>query len=210
MSSEKTAVMDAVRRLREALGLTQTELARRIRRGMSTVQRWEQLTPPKGEALVRLMELAAENNQLELAELFRDALSRELGYKATIPERRSPNRDDMERIPKAPESDSVILDLIFQFGHPRSGLPLDPVFQEALARWYEIRELIKDLGRKWQSAVATTPPDLHEEIQRRLRDGQSVGEIFTAVRQRWPSKPEDAALMYVIQYHNYDQKKSEG
>src|ERR1019366_4756645 len=81
---EKQIVMDAVKKLRAALVLTQTQLATKIGRGMSTIQRWEQLVPPQGEALVQLMTLAATHGQNELAQVFRSFLSEQLGYEVPI------------------------------------------------------------------------------------------------------------------------------
>jgi hypothetical protein len=77
----RLAVLD----LRNRLGLTQTQFGGRIGKGLASVQRYENLVPPSGAALVQLMTLAAEIKEASLAEVFRSALSKELGYDVPLP-----------------------------------------------------------------------------------------------------------------------------
>ena len=66
--------MHAVRELRTALGLSQTEFGRLLGKSLPTVQRWETLRPPDGKALALLEQLATDRNHPELARPFHDAL----------------------------------------------------------------------------------------------------------------------------------------
>ena len=59
--------------------MTQTELATELGRGMSTIQRWEQVVPPRGRALADLAKLARSRGEVSLAKLFETALSEEMG-----------------------------------------------------------------------------------------------------------------------------------
>src|SRR5580698_6000449 len=85
--------MESVRKLREVLDLTQPQLAARLDCGMSTVQRWEQVVPPRGIALVQLMKLSDAHGLTDLAQVFQAAISEELGY---------PVRRLSPRIPEVP------------------------------------------------------------------------------------------------------------
>lgn len=80
---EKEDLKDAVRQLREALGLTQTRFADELGRGMSTVQRWEKVVPPRGKALADLYKLALNRGLNTLASAFHQALILELGASAS-------------------------------------------------------------------------------------------------------------------------------
>ncbi len=67
-------VQAAARQLRSALGLTQTEFAKRIGKGIATVQRYETQSAPSGPVLNRLAELAESQGLQDLAAVFRQAL----------------------------------------------------------------------------------------------------------------------------------------
>jgi transcriptional regulator with XRE-family HTH domain len=71
--------MAAVRQLRECLGMTQAQLAAELGRGMSTIQRWEQVAPPRGRALADLANLARSRGKDKLPGLFETTLSEEMG-----------------------------------------------------------------------------------------------------------------------------------
>jgi transcriptional regulator with XRE-family HTH domain len=70
----KTKLMGAVRELRTALGLSQTEFGLRLGKSLPTIQRWETLRPPDGEALADLERLANDEKHPELAKPFSAAL----------------------------------------------------------------------------------------------------------------------------------------
>jgi transcriptional regulator with XRE-family HTH domain len=70
----KKKLMSAVRDLRTALGLSQTEFGLRIGKSLPTIQRWETLRPPDGEALADLERLANDEKYPELAKPFSAAL----------------------------------------------------------------------------------------------------------------------------------------
>jgi transcriptional regulator with XRE-family HTH domain len=74
MHDARRKVMSAIRDLRTALGLSQTEFGRRLNRSLPTIQRWETLRPPNSKALAELQQLATESKQPELAKLFHAAL----------------------------------------------------------------------------------------------------------------------------------------
>lgn len=69
----------AVRELRKGLGgISQQELAFRLKMAVRTIARWEADQPPRGTALLRIAELAREQNLNEIAGVFRRALEDEL------------------------------------------------------------------------------------------------------------------------------------
>jgi transcriptional regulator with XRE-family HTH domain len=80
-------VMDAVRSLRTALGMTQTDFGGALGKSLPTIQRWETLRPPRGAALMDLYHLAGRNQDpkkpdarlVEIAGIFKKALSAEFG-----------------------------------------------------------------------------------------------------------------------------------
>jgi transcriptional regulator with XRE-family HTH domain len=78
--------MEAVRKLREHMGLTQTQFAGILGRGMSTIQRWEQVVPPRGPALAKLARAANEAGRPDIASVFDCALGAELGETSPSPE----------------------------------------------------------------------------------------------------------------------------
>ncbi len=73
-------VRAAAKKLRSLLGKTQAEFARDIGKSIPTVQRYEGLVPPAGEALVQFMKLADVHGLLDLAAIFQRAISKELGH----------------------------------------------------------------------------------------------------------------------------------
>ena len=75
----KEEVMKAVRDLRAELGFTQAQFALSLGYGMSTIQRWEQVVPPRGAALLKLAVLAGDHGRSDLFTVFKDALEIELG-----------------------------------------------------------------------------------------------------------------------------------
>jgi transcriptional regulator with XRE-family HTH domain len=77
MSSD--TLREAVKRLRNDLGKTQTEFGVLIGKGLATIQRYETLVPPKGKVLLRLERLAREKGFNECADVFREALLADLG-----------------------------------------------------------------------------------------------------------------------------------
>jgi transcriptional regulator with XRE-family HTH domain len=68
----------AVRDLRSAIGVTQQEFASRFPTAIRTVARWENNQPPRGQALVRLAQMAAGLGHEELAGRFVQALQLEM------------------------------------------------------------------------------------------------------------------------------------
>jgi transcriptional regulator with XRE-family HTH domain len=80
MSNKKQKLMKTVRELRQHLGLTQTEFAKELGQGMSTIQRYEQLVPPRGHALAKMIAMAEKAGRKDIAEVLRT------GYAAEVTE----------------------------------------------------------------------------------------------------------------------------
>ena len=78
----KDQLMTAVIQLREQLGLTQTDFAARLGRGMSTIQRWERVVPPAGAPLLELAKLAEEIGRPDLTSIFARAIEADIGLSA--------------------------------------------------------------------------------------------------------------------------------
>lgn len=72
-------VAEAVRGLRTALGESQQAFAYRMKTAVRTIARYETVRPPKGKALAELMQVAMETGNDELANIFRKALTEEIG-----------------------------------------------------------------------------------------------------------------------------------
>lgn len=71
------SLISAVKDFRDALGLTQPELAQRLGKSISSVQRYEKQEPPAAE-LARLALLARQAGQTHFAELFKEAALRDI------------------------------------------------------------------------------------------------------------------------------------
>jgi transcriptional regulator with XRE-family HTH domain len=78
-SKPKSSVSDAVRALRAALDESQQSFAYRMKTAIRTIARYETVRPPKGKALAELYRVAEETGNAELADIFRDALTAEIG-----------------------------------------------------------------------------------------------------------------------------------
>lgn len=82
---EKDALRKAVKDLRAAMQnpdgtrVTQAQFAAMVGVGWSTLQRYEQLSPPSGKSLRQLATVASRNGQPRLSDIFRNALADELG-----------------------------------------------------------------------------------------------------------------------------------
>jgi transcriptional regulator with XRE-family HTH domain len=71
-------ISQAIRDLRQALGISQQELASRTKMAIRTIARWEVEQPPHGKALLTLADVAQINRQHEIADVFRRALEDEI------------------------------------------------------------------------------------------------------------------------------------
>lgn len=72
-------VAEAVRQLRTALGESQQAFAYRMKTAIRTIARYETVRPPKGKVLADFFQVASETGHEELAILFRNALTAEIG-----------------------------------------------------------------------------------------------------------------------------------
>lgn len=72
-------VREAVRALRTGLGETQPQFAARLEVGIATAVRYELSRAPHGRMLAKLAEIARENRFPDQAQVFRTALTKELG-----------------------------------------------------------------------------------------------------------------------------------
>lgn len=65
--------MQAIKDLREALGMSQNQFAVKIKKSYQSVQRYEQTKAPTGKELVPFLELARECKRYDLAIIFKQA-----------------------------------------------------------------------------------------------------------------------------------------
>lgn len=70
---------EAVRKLRIELGESQQAFAYRMKTAIRTIARYETIRPPKGHALSEFYRVASETGHDELAAMFRNALTAEMG-----------------------------------------------------------------------------------------------------------------------------------
>ena len=73
------SLQTAVRQLRKALGETQEQFAHRLGTAVRTIARYEGERPPTGLVLEQLKQLADAYNLPEVASVFQEAITRELG-----------------------------------------------------------------------------------------------------------------------------------
>jgi transcriptional regulator with XRE-family HTH domain len=76
----KRSLIDAVKELRSALGLSQQAFATQLDLSIRAVVNYEKDRAPAARALARLERLASVTEHPELARVFRDALGDELGF----------------------------------------------------------------------------------------------------------------------------------
>jgi transcriptional regulator with XRE-family HTH domain len=72
-------ISEAVRSLRVALGDSQQAFAYRMKTAIRTIARYETTRPPKGKALSEFYRVALEVGNQDLATVFRNALTAEMG-----------------------------------------------------------------------------------------------------------------------------------
>ena len=77
--AEEDKLRSAVRQLRKATGLDQTNFAAKIGKSFQMVRKYETETPPRGAALAALVLLAGELGLDDLARLFRKTMVADLG-----------------------------------------------------------------------------------------------------------------------------------
>jgi transcriptional regulator with XRE-family HTH domain len=133
MNDEK--VRNGVKQLRTILGLTQTELGMKIGRSLATIQRFESLVAPKGEALVQLMKLAADAGAPHLVLLFQSSLAVELGHEINL----DPKADTYTPV-AVPVKEIEILDEIFYLAEKGES----PEYTELRTKWYEMTSKIRE------------------------------------------------------------------
>jgi transcriptional regulator with XRE-family HTH domain len=158
--------------LRKALGETQQEFAARLDTAITTIARYETSRTPSGEVLVQFMTLALAHGKDDLAELFRAALSDQLGYEVPLPQLGKVG------LPPVPGEEREIehLRLILR-GAP---IGFDPRLEEMRKRWYKLRQPIaaKDAKRTLEMTVIT---GLFNEIRKRISRGESDETITAAL-----------------------------
>ena len=76
---QTSPISEAVRSLRVALGESQQAFAYRMKTAIRTIARYETTRPPKGKALSEFYRVAAEIGNQDLATVFRNALTAEMG-----------------------------------------------------------------------------------------------------------------------------------
>ncbi len=161
----------AVRSLREAMGETQQQFATRLHIAISTAVRYERSRPPRGEALATFLNLAVTIGESEIAEVFRGALSGQLGYQVNLP-----GSGDQCGLPAIPDEAVEIeyLKLILRAAHV--GLP---GFEEQRAAWQRLRQPSAEDGIK-RATIRALIMGLYEEILKRMARGESDQTIIAA------------------------------
>ncbi len=79
IKQQPSPVSEAVRNLRVALGESQQAFAYRMKTAIRTIARYETTRPPKGKALSEFYRVAAEIGDQDLATVFSNALTAEMG-----------------------------------------------------------------------------------------------------------------------------------
>lgn len=79
MPTDDKKLREAVKALREEMGLTQVDFAKALGKAYPTVQRYEGQAPPPADVLVNLIRLAISQHRMDLVKTFRDGVFEELG-----------------------------------------------------------------------------------------------------------------------------------
>ncbi len=74
-------LIEAVRQLRERLGDTQQAFATRLGLSISAITNYERERIPSGRSLVQMMHVSDAHEHADLAQIFQDELSEQLGYR---------------------------------------------------------------------------------------------------------------------------------
>ncbi len=180
----------AVKKLRLLLGKTQADFAREIGKSIPTVQRYEGLVPPAGEALVQFMKLADAHGHLDLAAIFQRAISKELGHQ--IP-RFSFSEDSTFEILPGERIEFEALASILRSAE----------FEEERQEWRRISDPVKASGAKGDAKAAATFA-LRAEIRRRVSAGEPDNEIVSKL-SAWPHQ---MILMLAYEERQLDREES--
>lgn len=78
MTKSKSKIREIVKRLRSELGLSQTAFGLKLGLSLSTIMRYERITPPTGKALAALAKLANRHGHHWYAQAFITVLADEL------------------------------------------------------------------------------------------------------------------------------------
>ena len=177
-------VCQAVRSLREKLGDTQQQFATRLNMAISTVVRYELTRAPQGEVLVKFMNLAAGNGADDLAEVFRGALSEQLGYQVPV----SPILGEHVSYPPAPNEQQEIecLKTILRLANLGSC-----EFREMRDQWVKLRQPVED-RRVRADLLLMASEGIIDMIQERVIDGASDEAILAEFK---PSDREFATMI---------------
>jgi transcriptional regulator with XRE-family HTH domain len=164
-------VCRAVRALRESIGETQQQFANRLHIAISTAVRYELTRPPRGEALVQFINLAATAGQAGLADFFRKAFVDQIGYDLA-----PPGPSEKCGLPEAPGELQEVeyLRLILRAAHV--GLP---GFDRQRAIWYQLRQPIAEEGVK-RATIRALIGGLYQEVSRRIERGETDEAIVSA------------------------------
>jgi transcriptional regulator with XRE-family HTH domain len=160
-----SAVCQAVRKLREKVGDTQQQFAARLNMAISTVVRYELTRAPQGEVLVKFMNLAAGHGENELAEVFRGALSEQLGYQVPL----VPVLGEHVSYPPAPNEQQEIeyLKTILRLANLGSD-----GHKKMRDKWFKLRQSAADRAVRADLGLLASE-GIIETIQKRVNDGAS-------------------------------------
>jgi transcriptional regulator with XRE-family HTH domain len=159
----KSIVSEAVKALRLALGDTQQQFAARLNLAISTVVRYELTRPPSGPTLAHFMQLADRNGRTDLASIFQEALSGELGYKVN---RISPKR---EYRPEGLAEHDALESVLHLNGHDKERNQIRKILAPIIARNLQTEtDIVATMG-------------LTSQVSRMVLEGKETAEIVAAI-----------------------------
>lgn len=144
-----------VKALRDALHLTQQELAVALNKTVTTVARWETSRPPKGKMLLELHDFALRGGLPEIATVFKDALAREKGVL------------EVYRTPEEKAWCWAIVDVLRNRGN-------EPVLHAWVELYYGLQKAIRVLLEQAEAGAAVQGDA--DDIRANLREIQFGGE----------------------------------
>jgi len=151
---------------------------------ISTVVRYELTRAPHGEVLVKFMSLAAGCGEDDLAEVFRGALSEQLGYQVPV----APILGEHVSYPPAPNEQQEV-------EHLRNILRLANLgsdkYKKMRDQWFKLRQPEAE-RRVHGDGLLLVSEGIIETIQERVSDGASDKEILAEFK---PSDREFANMM---------------
>jgi transcriptional regulator with XRE-family HTH domain len=152
----------AVKKLREHVGESQQAFATRLGMSIRAIANYEKDREPTGRALVQLMKLADESGRPDLARVFQEVISKQLGH--AVPRFASSSKEQ-ELLPGEADEIMILLEVMRA-----------PGYKKLKASWIEMTAKIREShARSDASAIAIT--GLNTEIRRLMAAGKSNEDI---------------------------------